>query len=164
MSAQQTQGGKAVYRTSRGHRALSILGAAAMLFVIGSDLTGGDPLWTWGQLVDAALLGAVLLGGADGFLARIEIGDRTLWKRRPLWTDEALSLSKVRRVHFPTTQSGLWLYTDPDGDPALTIGGRFERFGNLAVQIADQLPDAAEVIDPAGRLEKYWREHGDSDR
>ena len=133
-----------------------------MLLVVGSELTGGDPLWTWGQLVDVALLGAVLLGGAHGFLARIEISEGTLWKRRPLWTDKAFSLSKVRRVHFPTTQGGLWLYTDPDGDPAITIQGRFEQFGQLAVQVVGQLPDTAEITDPAGRLEEYRREHRDA--
>ena len=154
--------GETVYRTSRGRRALSVLGAAVMLLLFGLELTDGDPFGLWGQLVDVALLGVVLLGAVDGFLARIEIGEGTLRKRRPLWTDEALRLSKVQRVHFPTIQGGIWLYTDPDGDPAVTIGGQFERFGTLAVQVADQLPDTAEITDPAGRLDKYRREHGDA--
>jgi len=65
-------------------------------------------------------------------------------------------------VHFPATQSGLWLYTDPGGDPALTIEGRFERFGELAAKVADQLPAKAEVTDPAGRLETYRRDDRDA--
>ncbi|MEF8865352.1 MAG: hypothetical protein V5A20_06275 [Salinibacter sp.] len=153
---------EAVYRTSWRQRALSTLAATIMLLLVGPELTSGDPLWTWDQLMDVVLLGAVLLGGAHGFLAKIEISDRTLWKRRPLWTDKDLRLSTVERVHFPTTQSGLWLYTDPDGDPALTVQGQFERFGQLAIQVADQLPGTAEITDPAGRLDKYRREYGDA--
>lgn len=153
---------EAVYRTSRGHRALSALGAAVMLLLFGLELTDGDTFGLWGQLVDVTSLGVVLLAGAHGFLAKIEIEGRTLWKRRPLWTDKDLRLSAVERVHFPTTQGGIWLYTDPDGDPALTVEGQFERFGELAIQVVGQLPDTAEITDPAGRLDRYRREHGDA--
>jgi len=133
-----------------------------MLLLFGLELTDGDLFGPWGQFVDVALLGVVLLGAVDGFLARIEIGEGKLRKQRPLWTDKVLRLRKIQRVHFPTIQSGLWLYIDPSGDPALTIGGRFERFGTLAVQVADELPDTAEITDPAGRLEKYRRDDGDA--
>ena len=154
--------GEAVYRTSWRHRTLSTVAAAIMLLLFGLELTDGDALGPWGKLVDVFLLNVVILGSTHGFLEKVEISGRTLWKRRPLWTDKALSLSKVKRIHFPTTQGGLWLYTDPDGDPALTIQGRFEQFGQLAVQVVGQLPDTAEITDPAGRLDKYRREHGDA--
>ena len=154
--------GEAVYRTSRGHRILSALGAAVMLFLFGLELTDGDTFGLWGQLIDVFLLGMVLLGGAHGFLAKIEIGEGTLRKRRPLWTDKALQLSTVERVHFPATQSGIWLYTDPDENPAIIVEDQFERFGRLAVQVAGQLPGTAEITDPAGRLEEYRRDNGDT--
>jgi len=150
----QDSSGEAVYRTSRGHRTLSALSAAIMLLVYGLELTDGNPSgpWSdlpepwWGLLAEVVLLGMVLLPAVDGFLARIEISDRTLWKRRPLWTDKAFSLGKTERVHFPTIESGLWLYTDPDGDPALTIGGQFERFGRLAVEVKNPaLPGGASI-------------------
>jgi len=65
-------------------------------------------------------------------------------------------------VHFPTTQSGIWLYTDPDENPAIIVEDQFERFGQLAVQVAGQLPGTAEITDPAGRLEEYRRDNGDT--
>jgi len=76
--------GEAVYRTSQRQRALSALCAAAVVLLVGSELTSDDPLGTWGQLVNLAVLGTVLLSGAHGFLAKIEISEGTLRKRRPL--------------------------------------------------------------------------------
>ena len=147
--------GEAVYRTSRSHRALF----ATILLFFGLELANGT-FGPWGQLVNVFLLGVVILSSIHGFLAKVEICGRTLWKRRPLWTDKSLDLSKIERVHFPTTQGGIWLYTDPDGDPALTIQGRFEQFGQLAIQVVGQLPGTAEITDPAGRLEEDRREQG----
>jgi hypothetical protein len=151
----------ATCRTSRGQRALSASGAAVMFLVAALELTGGSP--ETDVLVAYAFgVGITLLGAVHTFKMTIQLGDGMLKKRRPLWTDKTLHLRGVRRVHFPTTQSGLWLYTDPGGDPALTLEGHFERFGELAVQVAGQLPDEAKITDPAGRLREYRRENDDA--
>ena len=147
--------GEAVYRTSRSHRALF----ATILLFFGLELANGT-FGPWGQLVNVFLLGMVILSSIHGFLAKVEIREGMLWKPRPLWTNKALSFSKVQRIHFQTTQGGLWLYTDPDENPAMIIEDQFERFGQLAIQVVGQLPGTAEITDPAGRLEEYRREQG----
>jgi hypothetical protein len=159
----QDGSGDATYRTSRGQRALSASGAAVMLLVAALELAGlGGPPETDVLVAYAFGVGITLLGAVHGFKMTIQVGDGMIKKRRPLWTDKTLRLREVRRVHFPTIQSGLWLYTDPSGDPALTLEGHFERFGALAVQVAGQLPDEAEITDPAGKLREYRRENGDA--
>jgi hypothetical protein len=157
----QDGSGDATYRTSHAQRALSASGAALMLLVAALELAGlGGPPETDALVAYAFGVGITLLGAVHGFKMTIQLGDGMLKKRRPLWTDKTLHLREVRRVHFPTTQSGLWPYTDPGGDPALTLEGHFEQFGELAVQVAGQLPDEAKITDPAGRLREYRRENG----
>jgi len=159
----QDGSGEATYRTSRGQHALSASGAAVMLLTTALELAGlGGPPETDVLVAYAFGVGITLLGAVHGFKMTIQVGDGMLRKRRPLWKDKDLRFREVRRVHLPTTQRGLWLYTDPAGDPALTIKGHFERFGELAVQVAGQLPDEAEITDPAGKLREYRRENGDA--
>ena len=155
-------GASTVYRSSWRHRAISVSGVVVVAFLYGSALIQeGFP---WGELyVHYISLGVVLLGCAEGFSKRIEIGEETLQKRRLLWTNTGLRWNELRRVHLPTTENGLWLYTDPDGDPALTVEGHYERIGDLALQVTGRLPDGAEVTDPNRRLEKYRNEDGDPD-
>ncbi len=56
-----------------------------------------------------------------------------------------MQISEIRRVHVPTIESGLWLYTDPDGDAALTIGGGLEDPDRLKELVIQSVPAAAKI-------------------
>jgi len=82
-------------------------------------------------------------------------------KTRPLWTDNVLRFEDIQRLHLPVTTEALWLYTEPNGSPDLSIEAQsFERFESLARQVLRRLPQHTKIQDPAGRVEKYRRGGG----
>jgi hypothetical protein len=73
------------------------------------------------------------------------IEENEIRKVQPLWAGQSLQISEIRRVHVPTIESGLWLYTDPDGDAALTIGGGLEAPDELEELVIQSVSPAAKI-------------------
>ncbi|WP_240331724.1 hypothetical protein [Salinibacter ruber] len=82
---------------------------------------------------------------ADSFSLFSTPSGRASWWVQPLWNDQSVQISEIRRVHVPTIESGLWLYTDPDGNPALTIGGGLEAPEELEERVTKSVPPAAKI-------------------
>ncbi len=132
-------------------------GFVGLLTVIGLTTTGieyavGAAPAGWVDLaVDASLL--VGLAGAgyairtcfNGFRRHVEVGAEEIRKVHPLWSGQSVQISEIRRVHVPTTESGLWLYTDPDGDAALIIGGGVEDPDRLKELVIQSVPPEAKI-------------------
>ncbi|MCS3665602.1 phage gp37-like protein [Salinibacter ruber] len=146
------------FGTSDFTRFLVLSGAAVWLLFgpeqvsdVNGELAEG---WkaTWKSTADAIALGldAVALGllayaSFAVFQRGVVVGTEEIRKVQPLWTDQSLQTSEIRRVHVPTTQDGLWLYTDPDGNPALTIGGGLEAPEELEELVIQSVPPAAKI-------------------
>lgn len=110
------------------------------------DYAGGAAPVGWAELaVDASLLVGLGLAGFNAFRRHVEVGAEEIRKVQPLWGDRSVQISEIRRVHVPTTESGLWLYTDPDGNPALTIGGGLEAPDELEERVIQHAPSDAAV-------------------
>jgi hypothetical protein len=136
------------FGTSNFFRFLVLSGAAVGLSTIGpewmSDVNGklaeGSEIAT-----DAILLGLLIYASFAVFQQSVVVGAEEIRKVRPLWWDQSVQISEIRRVHVPTTESGLWLYTDPDGNPALTIGGGLEAPDELEERVIQHAPSDAAV-------------------
>ncbi|WP_263784397.1 hypothetical protein [Salinibacter grassmerensis] len=148
----------ATYRTSAFQRGLSLLSVGSLLLLGVLEVTDEGPLLEL-SLVNVMLTGAMLVtAAAYGLRATVRVSETTVQKRRPLWTDHVLRFEDIQRVHLPVTTEALWLYTEPDGSPDLSIEAQsFERFESLARQVLRRLPQHAEIRDPAGRAEGYRR-------
>ncbi|MCS3675427.1 hypothetical protein GGP66_002874 [Salinibacter ruber] len=117
------------FSTSNFYRFLVLSVAATGLVTIGSEwisdvnekLAEGSEIAT-----DAVLLGLLAYASFAVFQRSVVVGTEEIWKVRPLWWDKSVQISAIRRVHVPTIASGLWLYTDPDRNPALKIGAGLE--------------------------------------
>ncbi len=121
----------ATYRTSRLQRGLSVLSVGALL---------------------------LLAAAGYGLRATVRVSETAVRKTRPLWTDNVLRFEDIQRLHLPVTTEALWLYTEPNGSPDLSIEAQsFERFGSLARRVLRRLPQHTEIQDPAGRVEHYRR-------
>jgi hypothetical protein len=104
------------------------------------------PAEEWsGVAVDSSIAGLLVLVCVDKFQRTILVGEKEIRETRPLWRDRSLQISEIRRVHVPTTQDGLWLYTDPDGNPALMIGGGLEAPEKLEELVIQSVPAAAKI-------------------
>jgi hypothetical protein len=99
----------------------------------------------WGAALYPAMLGYLVLASFAGFQRSIVVGKEEIRKVRMLWPDSSLQNSEIRRVHFPTTQEGLWLYTDPDGNPALKIEAGLEDPVGLEELVIQSVPAAAKI-------------------
>ncbi len=136
------------FGTSDFTRFLILSGATVWLLVVGpewmSDVNGnlaeGSKIAT-----DAVVLGLLVYASFAVFQRSVVVGTEEIWKVRPLWWDQSVQISAIRRVHVPTTESGLWLYTDPDGNPALTIGGGLEAPDELEERVIQHAPSDAAV-------------------
>ncbi len=142
----------ATYRTSRLQRGLSVLSVGALLLLAVLEATDEGPLLEL-SLVNVLLTGATLLAAAGyGLRATVRVSETAVRKTRPLWTDNVL------RFEVPVTTEALWLYTESNGSPDLSIEAQsFERFGSLARRVLRRLPQHTEIQDPAGRVEHYRR-------
>ncbi|WP_263809373.1 hypothetical protein [Salinibacter sp.] len=121
----------ATYRTSRLQRGLSVLSVGALL---------------------------LLAAAGYGLRATVQVSETAVRKTRPLWTDNVLRFEDIQRLHLPVTTEALWLYTEPNGSPDLSIEAQsFGRFGSLARRVLRRLPQHTESQDPAGRVEGYRR-------
>jgi len=144
-----------VCRMTWVRRGLGLVGLVGLLSLLGFEIAEAGTLWTGGVLTDLAMSGGVALGAAHQLGTSIHVSDDALWKATPLWEDRTVRFDEVRRLHVPMVRvdSGVRLYTDPDGTPALTLEAQtYERFDDLLRQVARRLPEDAEVKDPAGRL------------
>ena len=148
----------ATYRTSRLQRGLSVLSVGALLLLAVLEATDEGPLLEL-SLVNVLLTGATLLAAAGyGLRATVRVSETAVRKTRPLWTDNVLRFEDIQRLHLPVTTEALWLYTEPNGSPDLSIEVQsFERFGPLARRVLRRLPQHTEIQDPAGRVEEYRR-------
>lgn len=148
--------GETTYRTSQLQRGLALASAASLLLVATLRVTGDRPLWELSFVSFALTAGLLLAATGYGLRARIRVSEQAIRKTRPLWNDNTVRFSEVRRAHLPLTEKGLWLYTDPDESPDLTVEAQsFERFDELACQVIRRLPSGVEVSDPADRLDGY---------
>ncbi len=148
----------ATYRTSRFQRGLSLLSIAGLLLLAVWEATDEGPFLEL-SLVNVTLTGATLLVVASyGLRATIQVSETAVQKTRPLWMDKVLRFEDIQRLHLPVTTEALWLYTEPNGSPDLSIEAQsFERFESLARQVLRRLPQHTEIQDPAGRVEEYRR-------
>ncbi|PSQ89958.1 MAG: hypothetical protein BRD30_05220 [Bacteroidetes bacterium QH_2_63_10] len=148
--------GATTYRTSRLQRGLALVAAASLLLLAGLQVTGERPFLV-ASYVDFALTAVGLLAAIGyGLQAKIRVSEQAIRKTRPLRKDSTVRFGDVQRVHLPSTEEGLWLYTSPDGSPDLAIEAlSFERFEKLACQVIRRLPPGAEVNDPVDRLDEY---------
>ncbi|WP_251954056.1 EbsA family protein [Salinibacter ruber] len=94
---------------------------------------------------DAVVLGLLAYALFAVFQRSVVVGTEKIRKVRPLWWDRSVQISEIRRVHVPTTQSGLWLYTDPDGKPALKIGAGLEDPVGLEELVIQSVLQEAEI-------------------
>ena len=98
-----------------------------------------------GVAVDSSVAGLLILACVDNFQRTILVGEKEIREARPLWRDQSLQISEIQRVHVPTTESGLWLYTDPDGKPALKIGAGLEAPDEFEELVIQSVPPAAKI-------------------
>ncbi|MCS3616347.1 hypothetical protein [Salinibacter ruber] len=143
-------GGNAPRRfgTSNFSRFLVLSVAVFWLVTIGSEwmsdvngkLAEGSEIAT-----DAVVLGLLAYALFAVFQRSVVVGTEEIWKVRPLWWDRSVQISEIRRVHVPTTASGLWLYTDPDRKPALKTGGGLEDSEELEEMVTESIPSDAEI-------------------
>ena len=144
-----------VYRMTWIRRGLGLVGLLGFLLLLGLEVAEARMLWTWGVLVDLTIVGFMAVGAVHQLRARVHVSDSTIRKTTPLWGTRTVRFEDVRRLHVPMVRvdSGVRLYTDPDGAPALTLEVQtYERFDDLLRQVACRLPDGTEVQDPADRL------------
>ncbi len=121
-------------------------GLLFFLLVVGTDYASGGAAREWSELaLDAGIVGGLVLVVFNAFRKSILVGENEIRKVQPLWNDQSLQTSEIRRVHVPTIESGLWLYTDPDGNPALTIGGGLEAPEELEELVTESVPPAAKI-------------------
>lgn len=73
------------------------------------------------------------------------MGENEIRKVQPLWNDQSVPTSEIRRIHVPTIENGLWLYTDPDGEVALSLGGGLEAPDELEELVIQHAPSDAAV-------------------
>jgi hypothetical protein len=133
------------FDTTGYYRSLPLYGGIGYFATLLSDYTSkGTP--GWGELAfDFVLLGLFVLAFVDLSQRSVLVGEDEIRIVRLLWKDRAVPSGEVRRVHVPTTQEGLWLYTDPDGDVALKIGAGHENADELKELVIRQIPSSAEV-------------------
>lgn len=155
-----------VYRYSRGQKAFSIIGFTVVVLLAVLEWTGGGQTSTYFLVTYPVFIGLTFLGVVNALKSTVEIGEDALRLRRPLplQRNKSVRWSEVQRMRLKAAGNAAYLYTDLDGDPALTIGEQFERFREMAAEIADRLPDGTEITDPAGTLEGQRHGHGDADR
>ncbi len=136
------------FGTSNFYRFLVLSVAVFWLVTIGSEwisdvngkLAEGSEIAT-----DAVVLGLLAYALFAVFQRSVVVGTEEIRKVRPLWNDQSVQISEIRRVHVPTIESGLWLYTDPDGNPALTICGGLEAPEELEERVIQHAPSDAAV-------------------
>jgi hypothetical protein len=136
------------FGTSNFSRFLVLSVAVFWLVTIGSEwisdvngkLAEGTEIAT-----DLIVLGLLAYALFAVFQRGVVVGTEEIRKVRPLWWDRSVQISKIRRVHVPTTQDGLWLYTDPDGNPALKIGAGLEDPAGLKEIVTGSVPSEAKI-------------------
>ncbi|WP_251965025.1 hypothetical protein [Salinibacter ruber] len=100
----------------------------------------------WSELaLDAGIVAGLVLVVFNAFRKSVLVGENEIRKVQPLWNDQSVQISEIRRVHVPTIKNGLWLYTDPGGNPALTIGGGLEAPDELEERVIQHAPSDAAV-------------------
>lgn len=136
------------FGTSNFSRFLVLSVAVFWLVTIGSEwisdvngkLAEGSEIAT-----DLIVLGLLAYALFAVFQQSVVVGTEEIRKVRPLWWDKSVQISAIRRVHVPTTADGLWLYTDPDRNPALKIGAGLEDPDGLEELVIQSLPSEAKI-------------------
>ncbi len=121
-------------------------GLLFFLLVVGTDYASGVAAREWSELaLDAGIVAGLVLVVFNAFRKEVLVEENEIRKVQPLWRDQSVPTSEIRRVHVPMTQDGLWLYTDPGGNPALTIGGGLEAPDELEERVTESVPPAAKI-------------------
>ena len=121
-------------------------GLLFFLLVVGTDYADGVAAGEWSELaLDAGIVAGLVLVVFNAFRKSVLVGENEIRKVQPLWNDQSVPTSEIRRVHVPTIENGLWLYTDPDGEVALSIGGGLEAPDELEELVIQHAPSDAAV-------------------
>ena len=131
---------------SQSRRWISASGLLACILLVGTAYAGGGAAREWSELaLDAGIVGGLVLVVFNAFRKSVLVGENEIRKVQPLWNDQSVPTSEIRRIHVPTIENGLWLYTDPDGNPALTIGGGLEAPEELEELVIQHAPSDTAV-------------------
>lgn len=131
---------------SQSQRWVTASGLVSFLLVSGIDYADGVAVGEWSALtVDTTVVIGLVLATFDVFRKEVLVGEEEIREVRPLWRDRSLQISEIQRVHVPTTQGGLWLYTDPDGNPALKIGSGLEASDEFEEVVIQSVPPEARI-------------------
>ena len=110
------------------------------------DYADGVAAREWSELaLDAGIVGGLVLVVFNAFRKGVLVGENEIRKVQPLWNDQSVPTSEIRRIHVPTIENGLWLYTDPDGEVALSLGGGLEAPDELEELVIQHAPSDAAV-------------------
>jgi hypothetical protein len=116
------------------------------LLVVGTAYADVVAAGEWSEVArDASIVAGLVLVVFNAFRKSVLVGENKIRKVQPLWNDQSVPTSEIRRIHVPPIENGLWLYTDPDGSPALTIGGGLESPEELEERVIQQAPSDAVV-------------------
>ncbi|WP_103029884.1 hypothetical protein [Salinibacter altiplanensis] len=110
-----------------------------------------DPfqLICWGAV---AVVSLIQVG--ESFTTVVEVKGDKLVLRGPVSFRgrQIIRWTEVKQMRMGASGSEIRLYTDPEGDPALIIGARFEGLSHMADQIAGCLSEETKIKDPGGNL------------
>jgi len=110
------------------------------------DYADGVAAREWSELaLDTGIVGGLVLVVFNAFRKSVLVGENEIRKVQPLWNDQSVPTSEIRRIHVPTIENGLWLYTDPDGEVALSLGGGLEAPDELEELVIQHAPSDAAV-------------------
>jgi len=110
------------------------------------DYADGVAAREWSELaLDTGIVGGLVLVVFNAFRKSVLVGENEIRKVQPLWNDQSVPTSEIRRIHVPTIENGLWLYTDPDGEVALSLGGGLEAPEELEELVIQHAPSDAAV-------------------
>ncbi|MCS3666771.1 hypothetical protein GGP85_002159 [Salinibacter ruber] len=93
---------------SQSHLWMSASGLLFFLLVVGMDYAGGVAAGEWSELaLDAGIVAGLVLVVFNAFRKEVLVEENEIRKVQPLWRDQSVPTSAIRRVHVPTTESGL---------------------------------------------------------
>ena len=131
---------------SQSRRWISASGLLACILLVGTAYADEGAAGKWSELaLDAGIVGGLVLVVFNAFRKSVLVGENEIRKVQPLWNDQSVPTSEIRRIHVPTIENGLWLYTDPDGEVALSLGGGLEAPDELEELVIQHAPSDAAV-------------------
>ena len=139
------------YGPSRLQRWTGVAGLLCIPALIGLEVTG-ESSGSLLQLLTTCVLFAAL--SISNLRTTVRLSADWIRKDRPLWPDVEVRFANVQRLYVPVTGVvGLEFYTDSADSEALSIReSGVEGYNDLLLQVAERLPEHADIEDPSGRL------------